>query len=389
MMLYYLQMKLEREKWMRYGALTMTLMVMLLSLVLWLLMRGEDRLEAGFGQPRVSPTPEATVTPTPAELKVTAAPTPLMVQVDRHYPPGAVDLVADGKVLFTLESESAAQDVLERYLHENARQGLQINERLIRAGFDQKLTAEEPSGRGELLTVDEAVNTLKADEGLLPVARTVVRCEIQQGEIETVTRQNAALPQGSRIYRNYGVHPYVLSYYETVYRGQAAFSEVKTNEFEVGPGKADRIIEDGGWVIAEGSASAGAPAVALEGFSPVWPAEGTVTGSFGREPDGMHYGVEIAAEALARVQAPEEGVVVYCGRRGNLGLVIDILHDETGAMSRIMGCDKAMVELYQRVKRGDPVGTLPEPASGRLVNIHYELLVNGIPVNPEKYLPKK
>ena len=47
-----------------------------------------------------------------------------------------------------------------------------------------------------------------------------------------------------------------------------------------------------------------------------------------------------------------------------------------------MGCDKAMVELYQRVKRGDPVGTLPEPASGRLVNIHYELLVNGIPVNP-------
>jgi len=35
------------------------------------------------------------------------------------------------------------------------------------------------------------------------------------------------------------------------------------------------------------------------------------------------------------------------------------------------------------------VGTLPEPASGRLVNIHYELLVNGIPVNPEKYLPKK
>ena len=388
-MLYYLQMKLEREKWMRYGALTMTLMVMLLSLVLWLLMRGEGRLEAGFDQPRVSPTPEATVSPTPAELKVTAAPTPLMVQVDRHYPPGAVDLVADGKVLFTLESESAAQEVLERYLNENARQGLQINERLIRAGFDQTLTAEEPSGRGELLTVDEAVNTLKADEGLLPVARTVVRCEIQQGEIETVTRQNAALPQGSRIYRDYGVHPYVLSYYETVYRGQAAFSEVKTNEFSVGPGGMDRVVEDGVCDVGEASPEAGPEAAAVEGFQPMWPLSGTVSGSFGMTGEGMRYGVEIAAESVSRVMAPEEGVVVYCAERGQLGLVIDILHDETGCVSRIIGCQRSLVELYQRVKKGEQVGVLPEPTVGRLVTLRYELLIDGLPVNPEKYLPKK
>lgn len=383
-------MKLEREKWMRYGTLMLTLVIVFLSLVLWLLMGGEGRLTAGIRMPRISPTPEATVLPTPAEVKVTAVPTPLLVQVDRHYPPEAVDLVVDGKVLFTLPSETAAREVLDRYIHEAAVQGLQPNERLIKAGFDQKLTLEEPSGRGELITVDEAVNTLKADEGLLPLARTVVRCEIQRGEFTTVARKNTALPRGSRIYRGYGVYAYTLSYYETAYRGQAAFSEGKTNEFEVGPGQADRIIEDGSRAMEAGSPKAGAPAVALEGFAPVWPVDGTVTGSFGLEPEGsMCYGVEITADTLARVRAPQEGVVVYCAQRGELGLVIDILHDETGAMSRIIGCDKALVELYQRVKQGEQVATMPAPANSRQSSIRYELLVNGIPVNPEKYLPKR
>ena len=116
---------------------------------------------------------------------------------------------------------------------------------------------------------------------------------------------------------------------------------------------------------------------------------GTVIGSFGMADGSMRYGTEITADTLARVRAPEEGVVVYCGRRGDMGLVIDILHDETGAMSRIIGCDKALVELYQRVKQGEQVAAMPEPADSRRVSIRYELLVNGIPVNPEKYLPKK
>lgn len=384
-MVYCLQMKLEREKWMRYGALALTLVIVLLSLVLWLLMGGEDRLAVGARMPRVSPTAEATATPAPAEVKVTAAPTPLVVQVDRHYPPEAVDVVADGKVLFTMENADAAQEALERYLQEAAEQGLGPNERLIRAAFDQKLTLEEPSGQGELYTADEAVNTLKANDGLLPMVRTVVRCEIQRGELATVVRENAALARGSRVYRAYGVYPYILSYYETVYRGQAAFSEVKTNEFAVGPGQADRIVEDGGRDMAEGSL----PAVALEGFAPVWPVEGTVTGAFGLTDEGVRYGVQIAAESFARVRAPEEGVVVYCARRGDMGLVIDILHDETGAMSRIVGCDKALVELYQRVKRGEQVGVMPEPVGNQPVSVRYELLVNGLPVDPEKYLPKK
>ena len=141
--------------------------------------------------------------------------------------------------------------------------------------------------------------------------------------------------------------------------------------------------------MEDGSPTAGAPAVIVDGFNPLWPVEGTVTGSFGMSDEGLCYGVEITADMTARVKAPEEGVVVYCAKRGDMGLVIDILHDETGAMSRIVGCERPLVELYQRVKRGEQVGTMPEPVTSRMVTVRYELLINGLPVNPEKYLPRK
>ena len=388
-MLYYIQMKWERDKLIRYSALALVLVVTMLSLLLWLLLRGDGRLEAGLGMPRTSPTAPPTPTATPAQLRVTPVPTPIRVQVQREYPPDALDLVADGRVLFTVRNAEDGRLAVERYLQESAQLGLGDDQRLIRAGFDQKLSLESPSGRGELLNLEEAVNTLKADESLLPLVRTVVRCVIERGQVETINQENVRLTAGSRIYRNMGVYPYTLSYYETVYRGQAAFSEAKTNEFVVGQGKVDQLVEDGGWVKEAASPGAGPEALPVSGFAPMWPVEGTISTSFGMTDRGMCYGTEISTESVTRVMAPEGGVVVYCGDRGELGLVIDILHDETGCLSRIIGCQRPLVELYQRVKKGEQVAVLPEPKGDtRLVVLRYELLINGLPENPEKYLPK-
>ena len=388
-MLYYIQMKWERDKLIRYSALALVLVVTMLSLLLWLLLRGDGRLEAGLGMPRTSPTAPPTPTATPAQLRVTPVPTPIRVQVQREYPPDALDLVADGRVLFTVRNAEDGRLAVERYLQESAQLGLGDDQRLIRAGFDQKLSLESPSGRGELLNLEEAVNTLKADESLLPIVRTVVRCVIERGQVETINQENVRLTAGSRIYRNMGVYPYTLSYYETVYRGQAAFSEAKTNEFVVGQGKVDQLVEDGGWVKEAASPGAGPEALPVSGFAPMWPVEGTISTSFGMTDRGMCYGTEISTESVTRVMAPEGGVVVYCGDRGALGLVIDILHDETGCLSRIIGCQRPLVELYQRVKKGEQVAVLPEPKGDtRLVVLRYELLINGLPENPEKYLPK-
>ena len=194
--------------------------------------------------------------------------------------------------------------------------------------------------KGELLNLEEAVSTLKADDSLLPIVRTVDRCVIERGQAETLLQENVRLTAGSRIYRSMGVYPYTLTYYETVYRGQAAFSEAKTNEFVVGQGKVDQVIEDGGWVKEAASPEAGPEAMPLSGLALIWPTQGTVTGSFGMTDEGMSYGTDITAESVSRIVAPEGGVVVFCGKRGDMGLVIDILHDEAGCLSRIIGCQR-------------------------------------------------
>jgi hypothetical protein len=176
-------MKIEREKAIRFSMLVTVLVIVSLSVVLGVLLGSEGKLKAGFRSPRITPTASALPSATTAQVKVTPAPTPIQVQVQRDYPPNAVDVRADGKLLYTAVNARAARKALEQYLAETAGLNLAENERLLRAGFDQTLTLEEPSGDGELLQVEEAVNTLKADEGLLPISRTVVRCVIDRGEI--------------------------------------------------------------------------------------------------------------------------------------------------------------------------------------------------------------
>ena len=155
-------MKIEREKAIRFGMLVTVLVIVFLSVVLGLLLRSEGKLQAGFRSPRITPTATARPSATTAQVKVTPAPTPIQVQVQRDYPPNAVDVRADGKLLYTAVNARAARKALEQYLAETAGLNLGENERLLRAGFDQTLTLEEPSGDGELLQVEEAVNTLKA-----------------------------------------------------------------------------------------------------------------------------------------------------------------------------------------------------------------------------------
>ena len=45
--------------------------------------------------------------------------------------------------------------------------------------------------------------------------------------------------------------------------------------------------------------------------------------------------------------------------------------------------------LYQRVKKGYPIAKLAEPSIGQKISIRYEILLDGLPVNQEKYLPKR
>jgi len=50
---------------------------------------------------------------------------------------------------------------------------------------------------------------------------------------------------------------------------------------------------------------------------------------------------------------------------------------------------KALVQDGARVKRGQPIALIGESGTESSVSLHYEIRVNGVPVNPEDYFITK
>ena len=83
--------------------------------------------------------------------------------------------------------------------------------------------------------------------------------------------------------------------------------------------------------------------------------------------------------------APESGTVIFIGKRGDYGLVVEIRHAD-GFVSRLTHCASVSVELEQHVYRGDPIAVLANDGSQTEPHLHYELLIDGIPFNPLPYI---
>jgi hypothetical protein len=111
-----------------------------------------------------------------------------------------------------------------------------------------------------------------------------------------------------------------------------------------------------------------------------WPARGTISGVYGSqrilngEPRQPHYGVDIAAPEGAPVAAPADGMVVLAERdlyyTGGT-LIIDHGH---GLSSALLHMQSLTVAAGERVKQGQPVGTLG--ATGRATGPHLDWRIN-------------
>lgn len=98
-----------------------------------------------------------------------------------------------------------------------------------------------------------------------------------------------------------------------------------------------------------------------------------------------HAGVDFAAPKGTPIHAAADGVVTASGRESGYGNVIRIQHD-FGFETVYAHNSRNRVEVGQRVSRGDHIGDMG--ATGRVtgVHLHYEVRLNGAPVNPMTYL---
>lgn len=121
------------------------------------------------------------------------------------------------------------------------------------------------------------------------------------------------------------------------------------------------------------------------------PVKGIFTSGFGFRSDplthghGVHQGVDIAAAPGQPVRASADGVVVKAGVIGGLGQAVHLAHG-FGVTTRYGHMSRIDVRPGQRVKRGDILGRVGNTGRSTGYHLHYEVRVDGDPVNPLAYI---
>ncbi len=127
---------------------------------------------------------------------------------------------------------------------------------------------------------------------------------------------------------------------------------------------------------------------------PIWrmPAYGKITSFFGyrRHPffgyQQFHTGIDIGIH-YQNVYSARDGVVFFAGYMGGYGLTVIIKHDSKfktlyAHLSRIF------VKEGQMVKMGSPIGISGNTGLSTGPHLHFEVIYNGVPVNPYIYVKK-
>ena len=123
----------------------------------------------------------------------------------------------------------------------------------------------------------------------------------------------------------------------------------------------------------------------------VWPVHGVVNSGFGARSDpinglpSVHEGVDISTARSEPVLATADGIVLRSGWAGEYGKAIAILHGDR--YETLYGhLEQTLVAEGQQVHRGDRVGLVGSTGRSTGPHLHYEVHVDGHPVNPLEYI---
>ncbi len=99
----------------------------------------------------------------------------------------------------------------------------------------------------------------------------------------------------------------------------------------------------------------------------------------------FHKGFDLASRKGTPILATADGVVTFAGKKGLLGMTIVIDHGH-GMRTRYGHNHKLLKKKGNRVKRWEPIALMGSTGRSTGPHTHYEVHLNGIPVNPEKYI---
>ena len=209
--------------------------------------------------------------------------------------------------------------------------------------------------------IDSLEAQLEQQEWMIGTLQAVLRGETPGGEFDTLIQDSmATLSQLSKIYRH--------SAEDSLLRAEV---EREDSRYQV------KGFSGG----TPSAASENATAVSHLFFAPL---KGKIERPFERGKE--HMGIDIAATPGQTVYAAYNGTVISDNFTADAGYVIAIQHP--GNVVSIYR-DNGVVLKHRGdvVRAGEPIAYVTTPDKGDLSpHLHFELWVNGLPVNPEEYI---
>jgi murein DD-endopeptidase MepM/ murein hydrolase activator NlpD len=123
----------------------------------------------------------------------------------------------------------------------------------------------------------------------------------------------------------------------------------------------------------------------------VWPVKGWVTSEFGSRTSPMgrarefHRGIDIATKMGVPIAAPADGIAAEVAYDREMGHMIRINHGH-GMVTWYGHLMKSAVKEGTFVNKGAVIGYIGNSGRSTGSHLHYSVFLNGVPVNPRKYL---
>ena len=129
----------------------------------------------------------------------------------------------------------------------------------------------------------------------------------------------------------------------------------------------------------------------LASIPSIWPVTGFVSSGFGgrRSPFGgggqFHKGLDISNRIGTPIVAPADGTVILAAPDGAYGNSVEVNHGG-GIVTKFAHMQRFNVKHGQWVKRGEVLGYIGLTGRTTGPHLHYEVRLNGVPVNPMRYI---
>jgi len=122
----------------------------------------------------------------------------------------------------------------------------------------------------------------------------------------------------------------------------------------------------------------------------IWPVTGRLMDNFGKRIDpfsglgAFHSGVDINGNLGDPIKATADGLVTMAGWLGGYGRIVVIDHGKY--QTRYAHLSSLRVLPGMEVRRGEVIGGMGSSGRATGTHLHYEVRVNGVPVNPYPFL---